>query len=290
MALPSIYSIERSHERWPVLLSELPEKAIPKKLYVRGSLPPADTLIVGVVGTRRPSNYGKDAAREIASSLARNNIAIVSGMAIGIDSIAHRAALETGTPTIAVLGNGLNEDVIYPKENIELARQICASNGALISEYEPTQKPELWTFPQRNRIIAGIAKAVIVIEAGEKSGALITARFATEYGREVFTLPGQIYNSMSKGTNSLIKQGATPITSLDDLLETLGLRAETKESVVGETPEENAILAALEEELPLDEIIKKTHLAAGTVLAATTSLEIRGAIRALGGGMYRKII
>lgn len=285
----TIYSISERDPRWPSLLKELPEKAKPAKLFVRGTLPPPDSLVVAIVGTRRASNYGKDAASQIAGILASHNIVIASGMAVGIDTLAHHGALENHTSTIAVLGCGLEEKVIYPQENIELFRSITTGGGAVISEYEPLQKPELWTFPQRNRIIAGIATATVVIEAGEKSGALITARFALEYGRDVFALPGSIYNAGSKGTNALLKQGATPITSPDDILEALGIDSAQKNGKeTAATPEEQKILAALAEELSLDEIIKQTRLASHVVLASTTALEIRGMIKGIGGGMYRK--
>jgi len=230
-------------------------------------------------------------AQEITRALARKKIAIASGMANGVDSIAHRVALEENVPTIAVLGSGLREDVIYPQENRDLSRRIVQAGGALVSEYPEDQKPELWTFPQRNRIIAGIVKAAVIIEAGEKSGALITARFATEYNREVFALPGAITNPMARGTNNLIRQGAHPITSPDDILEELGFELETLTPGVRVevSEEEQKILDVLSEELGLDEIIKKTHLGANAVLANASALEIRGLIKSIGGGMYRKI-
>lgn len=286
----SIYTVEERDPGWPILLKELPERVRPKKLYIKGTLPPPDALIVAIVGTRRPSYYGKEAAYSIARKLAEHRIVIVSGMARGIDSIAHKAALDAGTPTIAVLGTGLDERVIYPRENMEVAKKIIGEGGAVISEYEPDTHAEHWTFPQRNRIIAGISRTTIVIEAGAKSGALITARFATEFGRDVFALPGSIYSSQSQGTNNLIKQGAIPITSELDILEALGLKEEaTPANAANVSSEEQKILSALEEELALDEIIKKTGLPAGEVLALITTLEIRGMIKGIGGGIYRKV-
>ncbi len=274
---------------WPALLKEVPEKAKPVQLFIKGAPPPADALIVSIVGTRNPSSYGKDAAYEIAIRLARYGIVLASGMALGIDSIVHRAALEAGTPTLAILGSGLDDTVLYPKENIELAKKIIEGGGALISEYEDTQKPELWTFPKRNRIVAGIAKIVIVIEAGEKSGALITARFAAEFGREVMALPGSIFHPQSVGTNALIKEGAAPITSADDVFWALGLEPErTHKKIAPESIEEEEILNVLGEELSLDEIIKRSGIAAHAVLSAMTALEIRGAIKNA-GGVYRKM-
>ncbi|MEK7649895.1 MAG: DNA-processing protein DprA [Patescibacteria group bacterium] len=288
---PSIYSISASHQSWPLLLRELPPKAIPAALHIKGSLPSPDALIVAIVGSRNPTRYGKDMTEEIARALARRGIIIASGMARGVDTIVHRAALAAGTPTVAVLGSGLSEKVIYPKDNIGLSREIAEKNGAVISEYANDQKPELWTFPQRNRIIAGIAKAVIVTEAGEKSGALITARFALEYGRDVLALPGQMTSPLSRGTNTLLKEGATPITSIDDIFEALGIAAESTSSKdrIERSPDEHAILEALTEELSTDEIIKHTQLTPGAVLASTTSLEIEGMIKQT-GGIWRKLL
>ena len=284
----TIYSIERDSDMWPQLLSETPDKAQPQRLYIEGSLPPSDALIVGVVGTRRPTSYGRDVAHEIAFTLASHGIVVASGLAIGIDATAHRAALEAGTPTVAILGSGISRSVLYPPQNQDLAD---AAGGAIISEYEPDARPEIWTFPARNRIIAGIAHAVIVVEAGEKSGALITARFATEYGRDVFAIPGAITSDASRGTNALIKQGATPILSPNDILEALGIASATARDTQNDnvSPNEEKILAALTEELPIDSIIKQTGLAAHIVLAATTELEIRGIIKGTGGGMYRRV-
>ena len=277
-----------SAAKWPALLKEIPKKARPGRLFIKGTPPPKDALIISIVGTRNPTSYGRDAAHEIARELAGRGIILASGLAMGIDSIIHRAALEAGAPTLAVLGSGLNEDVLYPKENLDLAQKIVAGGGALISEYEDAQKPELWTFPQRNRIIAGIAKVVIVIEAGEKSGALITARFAAEFGREVMALPGSIFHSQSAGTNALIKDGASPITSADDVFSALGLDPARKDKkTTPESAEEAKILNILEEELPLDEIIKRTGIGPHAVLSATAALEIRGAVKN-SGGLWRK--
>ncbi len=291
MGESSIYSITSNSKNWPELLQELPVKARPKSLFVKGTLPPADTLIVAIVGTRRPTAYGRDATEEIARALARKKIVIASGLAVGVDTIAHRIALEENIPTIAILGSGLDEKVFYPQENLALARRIVESGGALVSEYTENQKPELWTFPQRNRIIAGIAKAVVVIEAGEKSGALITARFATEYGRDVYALPGAITNPMAVGTNSLLRQGANVITSPEDILEGLGFERELSASLSQEqvTEDEQKILDALAEELALDDIIKKTCLPAHKILASSTALEMRGLIKSTAGGVYRKV-
>lgn len=286
----TIYSVTPRDKKWPALLRELPEKAKPKKLFVKGALPPADALIISIVGTRKPTSYGREIASQIVRALAPFRVVVASGMAIGLDAIAHRTALEEKLPTLAILGCGLDEDVLYPKMNLTLARDIISGGGALISEYEHDKKPELWTFPERNRIIAGIAHALIVVEAGEKSGALITARFALEFGRNVYALPGPIWQSKSHGTNALIKEGATPIITLDDLIEDLGFAREHKEKVADPeaTKEEHVILQTLCEDCSIDEIIKKTRMAPDKVLALTTELEIRGLIRGM-GGIFRKI-
>lgn len=286
---PSIYSTLPHDDCWPVLLSELPPKAIPQKLFAKGTLPASDALIVAVVGSRNPTRYGQDITQEIAGALARRNIVVASGMARGVDTIAHRAALDAGTPTIAVLGSGLSEKVMYPQDNRNLSREIAEKGGAVISEYDNDQKPELWTFPQRNRIIAGIAKAVVVTEASEKSGALITARFALEYGRDVLAVPGQMTSPLSRGTNTLLKHGATPVTSIDDIFEALGLEVEGEtENTRDLLPDEKTILEALTEELTTDELIIRTHLAPGAVLATTALLELEGILKNT-GGLWRKV-
>lgn len=290
MSDSTIYSIDATSPQWPALLREVPQKTQPKKLYIRGTLPPPDTLTAAIVGTRKPSAYGKEATRDIVTELARHNIAIVSGMALGIDSVAHKTALELGAPTIAVLGSGLDESVIYPKENTGLARAIVSAKGAVVSEYEPLQKPELWTFPQRNRIIAGIAKMIIVIEAGEKSGALITARLGAEYNRDVYALPGSIYNAMSQGANALIKDGASPITSIRDITAMLGVDIQQHQAPLPVLDtDESKIVRALHQELTIDDLIRTTNIAPHKALALTTSLEIRGIIKSTSAGTYRKV-
>jgi DNA processing protein len=276
---------------WPELLHQLPNQAKPKQLWIEGDPLPSDALCVAMVGTRRYTPYGKEAAYDIAFELAKQKIVIVSGLAVGIDTVAHEAALDAGGRTIAVLGSGLDPKVCFSFRNHALAERITRSGGALISEYEPRQIATLWTFPQRNRIIAGIAKAVAVIEAREKSGALITARFATEYNRELFALPGSIFAETSRGTNKLIAQGAFPLSCARDILATLGLAREngleqTREAL--SFPERRAI-ETLEEPLSLDEIIKRSKLPTHEIMTATSMLEIKGLIRNMGGGVYRRV-
>lgn len=289
MAYHKNMRILEKHE-WPELLHQLPDQAKPKQLWSEGDPLPPDTLYVAMVGTRRCTSYGKEAAYDIAFELAKQKMAIVSGLAIGIDTVAHQAALDAGGHTVAVLGSGLNPSVLFPAQNCALAARIAQSGGMVISEYEPMLKATLWTFPQRNRIIAGMAKAVIVIEAREKSGALITARFATEYNRDLFALPGSIFAETSRGANLLIKQGAFPISCARDILAALGI---TQENISGQTLDsfslaEQRTMETLEEPLSLDEIIKRSELPAHEIMTATSMLEIKGLISNMGGGIYRR--
>lgn len=279
-----------NHE-WPELLYQLPEQAKPKQLWIEGEPLPPDALCVAIVGTRKCTSYGKEAAYDIAFELAKQKIVIVSGLAVGIDTIAHQAALDAGGHTVAVLGSGLDPSVLFPAQNRALATRIVRSGGMVISEYEPMLKATLWTFPQRNRIIAGMAKAVVVIEAREKSGALITARFATEYNRDLFALPGSIFAETSRGTNWLIKQGAFPISCARDILAALGIAQETISEQTRDSLSlaEQRVMKTLEEPLSLDEIIKHSELPAYEIMTATSMLEIKGLIRNMGGGIYRKI-
>jgi len=211
-------------EQFPTLLKEIPDK--PKVLYMEGELPPENSIYLAVVGTRKFSTYGKEAAVKIISGLSGYPIVIISGLALGIDAIAHRTALDTGLKTISVPGSGLDRSVLHPASNRKLADQIVQSGGTLLSEFEPKSPAGIHTFPRRNRIIAGLSQAVLVIEAPEKSGTSITARLALDYNRDVLAVPGPIFSINSLGSNRLIKQGATPISSSEDLLEALGFNVE----------------------------------------------------------------
>jgi len=211
----------------PPQLLEIPQP--PKELWVAGTLPAPETVLLTVVGARKHSPYGREACEEIIAGLRGYDIAIVSGLALGIDAIAHEAAMRTGLRTIAVPGSGLERSVLYPRANVRLAEEIIEHGGALLSEYEPTFHATNWSFPQRNRIMAGLAKATLIIEAEEKSGTLITSRLATDYNRDVFAVPGSIFSSLSRGPNKLITLGATPISSSDDVLKALGFTPEEAE-------------------------------------------------------------
>lgn len=204
---------------YPRMLKEI--YVPPPVIYIRGNQEILNKPAVAVVGTRKATSYGIKATKEIVNELVKANFIIVSGLALGIDTIVHQTALKNGR-TIAVLGSSVDDKNIYPRENVKLANQIIKNDGVVISEYEPPFEATRYSFPQRNRIISGLSKAVVVIEAPRKSGALITARLALEQNRDVFALPGSIYSENSFGTNSLIKQGAHPITSIEEVIEILG--------------------------------------------------------------------
>ena len=202
---------------YPKQLKEIYEP--PLKLYILGNKDLLKQRGVAIVGSRKPTEYGKKVALQFAKELSENGINIISGLALGIDSYAHLGALQSRGPgkTIAILGSGLDE--IYPKQNTELAKQIISSGGCIITEYPLKTKPQKLHFPQRNRIMSGLSKGVLVVEATEKSGSLITADFALEQGKEVFAIPGNIISNTSVGTNNLIKQGAKLVTNYEEILE-----------------------------------------------------------------------
>lgn len=206
----------------PPLLSHIPDS--PSQLYIRGTLPPLEGKIcLAIVGSRKCTEYGKQVCQEIIRGLKGYPFIIISGLAIGIDGIAHQVALEVGIPCIAIPGSGLDPSVLYPKSNRSLAEKIIRCGGCLLSEYEPKFKAARWSFPKRNRIMAGISHAVLVIEAKESSGTSITAQLAVEYGREVFAVPGSVLDENSKGCNSLIQEGAFPVSSAEDIVRYFGL-------------------------------------------------------------------
>ena len=271
---------------YPRLLRPVP--AAPPVLYVLGTLTPEDEWAVAVVGTRRATAYGRQAAADLATALAHNRITLVSGLARGIDGIAHRAALDAGGRTIAVLGSGL--DVIYPAEHKRLAQDIVRQ-GALVSDYPLGTQPEARNFPPRNRIISGLSLGVVVAEAGDDSGALITADFALEQGREVFAVPGSIFAPRSQGTNRLIQQGAKMVTGVQDILEELHLTQASQQmevrSIIPDNPTEEAVLRHLREEpCHMDEIVRATGLPTADVSAALAMMELKGMVRQVGSMTY----
>ncbi len=216
----SIQTITIKNENYPKLLKKIYDP--PQKLYISGNLKKQEKYPLAIVGTRKISNYGQQATRFFTEVLAEAGVTIISGLALGIDGLAHRIALEKNARTIAVLGSGLN--IIYPPAHQKLAQEIIKSGGAVISEYSPNTSPTKKTFPARNRIISGLSLGILVIDAPQKSGALITARTAIEQGREVFVVPGRINDFNSKGCNHLIKMGARLVTSPEEIIEALDIK------------------------------------------------------------------
>ncbi|WP_223258308.1 DNA-processing protein DprA [Thermogemmatispora tikiterensis] len=262
----------------------------PPVLYLRGQLNPNDQCALAIVGTRRMSAYGKLVTEHLAAELARHGVTIVSGLAVGIDTAAHTAALATGGRTIAVLACGL--DVLYPGSNVNLARRIVSSGqGALLSEYPPGTYPDSGNFPARNRIIAGLALGVVVTEAPQKSGALITARHALEAGRDVFAVPGNMFSRGSEGVNRLIRDGAHLITSVQDILDALNLFTVSQclelQQALPDDPVERQLLALLNHEpRHIDELTRTSGLPSSQVAATLLTLELKGMIKQVGAMYY----
>ena len=276
----------QTDENYPRRLQELEQP--PPVLYMLGELTSEDEWAVAVVGTRRVTAYGRQVAEDIAGTLARNGISVISGLARGIDSISHQAALHAGGRTIAVLGSGL--DRIYPPENRRLAEQIAA-HGALISDYAPGTPPEASNFPPRNRLISGLSLAVVIVEAGQTSGALITAAFAADQGREVFAVPGNISSPGSKGTNRLIRDGAQPLLHPEQVLEALELTMVAEQRTARVVLPADAVEAQLfealgREPLHIDEIRSRTDLPIEKVTATLALMELKGMVRQVGGMQY----
>jgi DNA processing protein len=277
-------------EDFPPQLLEIPQP--PKELWLAGTLPSPETVLLTVVGARKHSHYGEEACETIIEGLTGYDIAIVSGLALGIDAIAHEAAMNAGLPTIAVPGSGLDHRVLYPRSNVNLAERILQSGGALLSEYPPEMHAAQWTFPQRNRIMAGLARATLIIEAEEKSGTLITARLATDYNRDVFAVPGSIFSPLSKGPNKLITLGATPISSSEDVLHALGfnvddesLQQELDFSTLSDI--EQKVMTALLSAKPRDMLIAELELATSDGNILLMKMEIAGLIKETSEGLRR---
>lgn len=271
-----------SKEKFPSLLHEIPSP--PTQLYLRGSLPNPQTKVLCVVGSRNYSRYARDACESLIKGLAGHDIAIVSGLAIGIDAIAHRAALHAGLMTIAVPGSGLTDNVLYPRSNTGLARAILDAGGGLLSEFEPEFKTQRWCFHQRNRILAGMAHATLVIEAGKQSGTLITSKFATDFNRDVMTVPGSIFSKNSFGPHQLIRLGATPVTRSEDILEVFGLEHEQNKAVhTNLTQDEESVVALLQEPLPKQVLLEQLSISTQEANVILSILEIKGIITESGG-------
>ena len=268
-------------EQFPKGLLEIPQP--PKTLFIRGKLP-EDKIYLAVVGSRKYTSYGKDICEKLIRGLKGYPIVIVSGLALGIDSIAHQVALNVGLTTVSFPGSGLDNSVLHPRTNVRLAQEIVNKGGCLISELEPSWKATLYSFPQRNRLMAGISKAVLIIEAEEKSGTLITARMALDYNRDVLAVPGSAFSSNSNGTNWLIKQGATPITKSEEILEALGFKIEKeeisdKEKYADCGKDEMKIIELLREPIERNELIRKIGMGVGEANALLSIMEIKELIK-----------
>jgi DNA processing protein len=275
----------RSELEYPPLLRELYDP--PAGLFLRGAAATELLVrpVVAIVGARSCSSYGAQVARLLGRELARAGLVVVSGLARGVDGEAHRGALEAGGVTVAVLGCGIDRD--YPAAHASLATGI-SENGLVVSEYAPGVEPAPWRFPARNRIIAGLSAATVIVEARERSGALITADFALEAGREVFAVPGEITSSLSAGTNALLRLGATPLTSTADVLEAMGI-AGPKVEVPEVSGHAAAVLRVLADRpAGADELVRTTGLDAAAVATALAELELAGAV-AEADGLFRGV-
>lgn len=276
-------------EDYPRRLKEIDQP--PPVLYLRGELRLEDEWAVAIVGTRRITAYGRQVTEEVSSTLARNGVTVVSGLARGVDAVAHQAAIQAGGRTLAVLGSGV--DRIYPPENQRLAEQIL-SQGAVISDYPLGTPPEGTNFPPRNRIISGLSLAVIVIEANLDSGAMITASFAAEQGRELFAVPGSILAPQSKGTNQLIRDGARPLLAPQDVLELLNLQQATSQQSARQILPGDAVEARLyqvlgSEPLHVDDIRTQTGMSIEKVSSTLALMELKGMVRQVGGMNYVRV-
>jgi DNA processing protein len=260
---------------------------VPKKLYYYGSLPQQRMPAVAIVGSRKPTTYGVEVTTQIAENLARRGIVIISGMALGVDSLAHKAALQVGGRTIAVQGNGLAR--LYPSSNRQLGEDIVTSGGAIISEYEPHAPPMKYRFLERNRLVSALSDAVLVTEAAARSGSLNTVMHALDQGKEVFVVPGNITSPMSAGCNALLKQGAHPATCAEDILEVIApqlLRPQTQ-LALGDNPLQSTIIQLLQEGLrDGDELQQRSGVDATTFSTELTMMEINGLIRNLGANQW----
>lgn len=283
----NIKFITRDEPQFPKLLKEIQNP--PYIIYVRGEAN-LDAFAIAIVGTRKATRYGKEIATTFGRELAQLDITVVSGMVIGIDTAGHQGALEGKGKTIAVLGNGLDQNSIYPWQNLKLAGQILESGGALISEYAPGTPALPHQFLARDRIISGLSKGVIVVEAPQKSGALVTARYAAEQGREVFAVPGDIYAQNSKGTHRLIKEGAKLVETIGDVLEEFGIKHEAEKRKQEKLEGDESVVFALiaQEPLNIEELAQQTKLDTPRLLAALSMLELKTLIKNVGNGRYAR--
>ncbi len=275
---------------YPPGLREIP--AVPEALHYVGAPLPPDGLYLAVVGSRNHTSYGADVCDMLIRGLAGTGIIIVSGLALGIDSVAHRSALKAGLRTVAFPGSGLGEQVLYPAVNLSLAKEILAAGGTIVSEYAADFRATPWSFPARNRLMAGVAQATLVIEAADKSGTLITAHLALDYNRCVLAVPGPITSPTSLGCNLLIKQGAVPVTRAADILEAFGLKQDTlfderQSELERLSPAEKELLELLGEPIARDTLLETMNLPISELNTLLSTLEIKGLIKEEYGEMRR---
>lgn len=291
LAREGIWTVALHEEKYPALLSEISDP--PLALFIRGELPGKERPFLSVVGTRRVTSYGRLACEKLIAPLAAQNIVIVSGLALGLDAIAHETALASRGITVAVLGGGIDRATVSPRANQKLAERIITSGGAIISEYPPHYPPDIFTFPARNRIIAGLSQGTLVIEAPRSSGALITAACALDYNRDVMAVPHQINAAMGEGCNTLIKQGAKTISSHEEVMESFGLicrpGAEQRLNPELAGPEARVFSILNNEPKHLDLIIELTGLSSQEAASATALLEIKNQAKNVGGMRFIKV-
>ncbi|MDF1498025.1 MAG: DNA-processing protein DprA [Patescibacteria group bacterium] len=274
---------------YPSFLKEI--HSAPALLYYKGEMK-SDELAIAIVGSRKVSIYGRQVTEQFAKELSQAGMNIVSGMALGIDGIAHRECIKQKNRTIAVLGSGIDTNSIYPSSNHQIAEEIISTGGAVLSEYPIGTPPLKQHFPARNRIISGLSLGILVIEAAQSSGALITAKFALEQNREVFAIPGNIYSKTSEGTNNLIKLGAKLVTKTKDILEELNLKFMTEikkaKEIIPDNEEEKIILEnlSLDEPIHIDQLAKKIKMNVTAVSSLLTLMEIKGKVKNIGGMRY----
>jgi len=260
---------------------------VPETLYYIGELPAERRPTVAIVGTRKPTRYGVEVTQRFAGELASKGVVVISGLALGVDAIAHRAALDAGGTTLAMQANGLAK--LAPSSNRQLGEDIVQSGGAIISEYAPDESPRLWRFLERNRIVSGLSDAILITEASAQSGTMSTAKHALEQGREVFVVPGNITSPLSMGCNLLIKQGALPVTRVEDILEVIApqlLKPQTQ-LALGDNPTQTAILQHLQAGVrDGDELQQLAGIPAGDFASELTMMEISGLVRSLGANQW----
>ncbi len=287
----SSFEVQTAHKAdLPARLFEIPQP--PKTITYRGALPSLTLPLISVVGSRQYSTYGKQAVATLIAGLRGYQVGIVSGLALGIDSLAHEAALSNNLYTLAIPGSGIADEVLYPRSHVRLARRILESDGGLFSEFAPDFRATKWSFIQRNRLMAGIAHATLVIEATEQSGTLTTARMCADYNRELCVVPGSIFSQNSAGPHLFLKLGATPITTANDLIDLLNLqRTQDPAEHITYPPDsaEHRILKALTEPQNAQQLQQKTNLDPSTLNQTLMLLELDGAISA-DSGLYQRTV